>query len=394
MKLRSLIIVIVVLAVLAAIAAFVRRPAPPPSSDPRVGQPVAGTAAIEKTAKLRLSDQGKTIEIVREDGVWRVPGYHDFAADFPKLSGLIGELGEARLQRLVTSNPERLSRLEFKDTRIELFDSANQPLLSLALGKRAETGGGRYVRFGDEQKAYLANLNASPDPEAKNWANTLLLDLKPEDISKVEITFPERDSVTLSRAKKDEPWTSAPMPERQQVKAERITTLLNIVGNIRFSDTASLDDPNIATANAHQRTVKLTTFDNKTVTIAMGRRPEEKKLKPPAPAVGWDDGPASLGSISDFAKTATNAKAGDAKSGNEAQSSEPKPLAPEFETIPAGPVFVSISHSDSAAPVNALMQKRAFQIYDYAFTGLPEKQEELFEPAPSPPPAVAEPKKE
>jgi hypothetical protein len=40
------------------------------------------------------------------------------------------------------------------------------------------------------------------------------------------------------------------------------------------------------------------------------------------------------------------------------------------------------------------MQKRAFQISDYTFTGLPQKPEELFEPAPPPAPAAPEPKAE
>jgi hypothetical protein len=48
--------------------------------------------------------------------------------------------------------------------------------------------------------------------------------------------------------------------------------------------------------------------------------------------------------------------------------------------------------------VNALMVKRAFQIAEYTFTGLPQKADELFEAAPpAPAPATtapaAEPKK-
>ena len=70
----------------------------------------------------------------------------------------------------------------------------------------------------------------------------------------------------------------------------------------------------------------------------------------------------------------------EAKPGDEKK--DDKPIGPEFETIPAGPVFVSVDHSDGAAAINSLMQKRAFQIADYTFTGLPQKSDELFEPAP------------
>jgi hypothetical protein len=54
---------------------------------------------------------------------------------------------------------------------------------------------------------------------------------------------------------------------------------------------------------------------------------------------------------------------------------------------------VNISHGDAAAPINALMQKRAFQISDYTFTGLPQKADELFEPAPVAAPAKPDEKK-
>ena len=122
--------------------------------------------------------------------------------------------------------------------------------------------------------------------------------------------------------------------------------------------------------------------------IALGRKPEEKKLKTPAPTADGKTGPAALGSIADLLKK--DEKKDDAKPGEEKK--DDKPLAPEFETIPAGPVFVNISHSDgTTAPVNTMMQKRAFQISDYTFTGLPQKAEELFEPAPPAPAPVALP---
>ena len=68
----------------------------------------------------------------------------------------------------------------------------------------------------------------------------------------------------------------------------------------------------------------------------------------------------------------------------EKKAGEMKPVAPEFDTIPAGPVYAFITHSDASAPVNTFAQKRAFQIPEYAFTGLPQKADEMFEAAPAP----------
>ncbi len=388
MKLKNLIVTVLILAALSGGAYLLRRPAPPPSADARLNQSLVDRTAIEKAAKLRISDAGKTVELTRQsDGTWKVPSYYDMTADFSKLSGLVGNLTEAKLQRLVTTNAERIGRLEFKDTKIELLDAADKILFTVTLGKTPETGGGRFVRFGDENKAYLASLSAWLDTDAKNWANAELTNLKPDDVAKIEIPFAEGGPITVSRAKKEDPWTADKTPEGQKVKPDKIASLLSSVGTVRFSETSAPDDANAVAAKANLRTFKVTTFDHKTLTVALGRKPEEKKLKDPTASADGKSGPAALGNLSDLAKK------DDAKPGEEKK--DDKPLAPEFETIPAGPVYAFIANSDAAAPINTLMQKRAFQIAEYTFTGLPQKAEELFEPAPPPPsaPAPAEPKK-
>ena len=387
MKLRTLLLTIAVLAALSAVAFFATRTTPPPPADSRVGQPLVDRTLAEKAAKVRFSDQGKTVTLVRQpDATWRVSTYYDFPADFSKLTTFIGSLTDAKLDRLVTSNPGRIALLEFKDTKIDLLDAADKELWTVTLGKNAEAGGGRFLRFGSEQKAFLTNLSAYLDTESKNWAGTELLALKPDDIAKIEIPFADGGPVAFSRAKKEDPWTADKTPAGQQVKADKINSVLNSVGTVRFSDTNELTDPNAIAAKANERLYKFETFDKKIIQVALGRKPEEKKLKPAAPAAAdGKTGPAALGTSADLLKKDPDGK-----------PAEPvKPLMPEFDTIPAGPVFVNISHGDGAtAPVNALMQKRAFQIADYTFTALPQKSDELFEPAPAVAPAKPEePKK-
>jgi hypothetical protein len=392
MRLKTILVTVLVLAALSVVAFIATRPEAPKVADTRINKPLVDSSVIEKAMKLRIADAGKTVELTRQaDGSWRVPSYYDFPADFGKLSGLIGNLTEAKLQRLVTSSPERIARLEFKDTKIELLDAADKTLFTVTLGKNAETGGGRFVRFGDEPKAFLASFTAWLDTEPKNWANTELLNLKADDIAKIEVPFAEGGPITFSRAKKEDPWTADKTPAGQKVKADRVSTLLSSLGTIRFSDTTAPDDANAAAAKANERLFKLETFDKKVIKVAMGRKPEEKKLKSPAATADGKTGPAALGSVAELIKKDENKEP--AKPGEEKK--DDKPLAPEFETIPAGPVFVTISNSDGAtAPVNALMQKRAFQISDYTFTGLPQKADEMFEAAPPPPAAPADEKKD
>ena len=399
MKLKTLLLTIATLAVASAIAYFVNRPGQPVGTDPRIGTPLVERAALEKAATLNFADQGKTIEFAKQaDGSWRVVSYYDFPADLAKLSQFVGELQNAKIERLVSVNPERLARYEFKDTWFALLDGASKKLASVTLGKNAE-GGGRLVRFGNEPKAYLVRLSAFFDTEPRNWADAQLVNLKSDDIAQVEIGFTDAPTVVARRAKKEEPFVAGKSPEGQRLKADKITALLSSLTSLRFTDTNAADDANAAAAKQHLRTFKLTTFDGKTLTVALGRKPEQKIIKTPEPAKEpQKSGPAALLAKADE-KPKTEEAAGSTNSEPETLNTKPgdsasgpaKALAPVTETIPAGPVFAFVSSADGKAPIDALMQKRAFQIYEYTFTGLPQKADELFEAIPAPPPAPAAP---
>jgi hypothetical protein len=380
MKLKTLVILVAVLAVLSGIAYWSNRPSAPAAADPRVGQPLADAAAIAGATQLRLTDQGKTVSLAKQpDGSWRVSSYYDLPADFSKLSSLTSDLTTAKIQRLVTTSPDRIARLEFKDTKIEFLDAAGHSLWSVILGKTPDSGG-RFVRFGDEAKAYLTDLNSQIDVEGKDWANAALLALKPDDIAKVEIPFDSGGPITISRAKPGATWAADPAPAGKTVKADTINSLLTSLGALRFSDTSDPADPQVAIARQHPRTFTLTTFDGKRYVIALGRKPEEKKPKPPAPPAS---APAPTPATSANGPAATSSPATSA----DASATPPSPdaaAAPPADTIPAGPVYVSVSSSDAKDPVNALMGKRAYQLDDYVFTSLPQKPDDLFDSAAPP----------
>lgn len=379
MNLRNLSITIAVLVVLSGIVWFVQRPSAPASTDARIGQPVLAADLATKATQLKLTDQGKTVTLTRQsDGSWRVTDYYDLPADFAKLSRLIDDLTSTKIQRLVTARPDRLERLEFKDTAITLLDAAGKEQWHLTLGKNAE-GGGRFLRYGTEQKGYQASLTPWLDPEPKNWADPVLLNLKPDEIARVELSFADGGSVAASRTKKEDVWTAAGAPEGKRLQAGKITSLLGNLAPLRFSDTTAPDDANAVAARAHSRTVKLTTFAKKTYTVVLGRKPEGKMLKPAVPLTKPEAKPVAAPAS---AGTSSTAKLADESAAASVKAEPAKPKEPEFETIPAGPVFAFVTTDDASAPINGLMQKRAFEINEWAFTSLPATVADLWEDAP------------
>ncbi|HEY3758077.1 MAG TPA: DUF4340 domain-containing protein [Opitutaceae bacterium] len=353
MKLKTLVAVVIVLAVLSGAAYWLNRPPAQPAPDPRVGKLLVDSATITGSTTIKLTDQGKTVQLSRQaNGTWLDDSYFGLPADFSKLSSFTNDLSSAKIDRLVTQNPERIARLEFGSTSLALLDAKGVTLWSLNLGKSADQGG-RFVRFGDESKAYLASLNAWIDNDAKSWADAQLLNLKSDDIAKIEIPLEDHSAVTVTRKTKDEAWKCADAPAGKQLNSDKLATILSSLTSVRFTDSSSPADPQAKSALAHERVFKLTTFAGKTYTVALGRKPEEKVLK----------------TLAGNSKVDLTFKPGEGKDAA-------KTPTPEYETIPAGPVYVWVTPMPSDA-----YDKRTFQIDEYTFTSLPQKADDLFQAA-------------
>jgi hypothetical protein len=359
MKLRTLVLAVAVLAALSVVAYLRNRPSPAPSADPRVGTVLLDADTVGRASGLVISDQGKQSVLSKgTDGSWRVTTYFDFPADVGKISQLVQDLNEAKVDRFVTSNPDRLAHLDFKDSSITLADASDKEIWSLTIGRESEQGNGRFIRFGAEPKAFYSTLHVWLDTDSKGWANAQLVDVKPDDIAKIEIPFDGGPALVASRAKKDAPWSDGAAPAGRKLSAEKMSSLLSSLTSLKFTDTVDVKDPAAAEAAPHTRTLKLTTFDGKTYTVALGRKPEERRLK--TPVSDAKEGLASLGKLTDT-------------------KADVKPAVPEFDTIPAGPVFAAVSSSDAHAGINGMMKQRAFEVDEYVFTGLPQKPDDLLE---------------
>ncbi len=425
MKLKPLLVAVILLAALALVAYLLRRPPAAAPPDARVGRPVLDPAAVERAARIELADQGKRVEIARRDASWLVSSYYDLPADLTKLSQLVDDLSRAKIDRLVTRDPSRLERLGFKDTAVTLTDAAGHPVWKLTLGKDADSGG-RFLRYDDEPQGYLASLAVYLDTDPKSWADSQLVNLKADDIAAIEVDFPEGKPVTVTRATKDDPWKAENPPAGMRLKEDRINALLSSFANLRFQDTADPTAPDVEAARLRRRTVRLTTFAHQTFTIELGRRPApepetrrteaqstedrgQSAMKPEPPKPGTEaqgiqipkaeaqktepQGTENRAQESAAGGPKTTApSAGTAGPEASTQNPEPKtqnPTAPAPATPavppPAGPVYAFVTSSDAAAPVNALMKRRAFQIFDWVFNDLPKKPDEFFEAAPAPP---------
>ncbi|MBK8477649.1 MAG: DUF4340 domain-containing protein [Opitutaceae bacterium] len=401
MKLKPLLLIVALLALATALVVWRgRAPAADPSADPRVGQPLVARETLASFRGLRLTSGGQSVTLTadRDGHNWTVPDYFTLPADFSKLVTFVESLRSAKTTRFVTAAPDRIARLDFAGDAIELRDADGKPTWTLHLGRNNETGG-RFVRFGDEPKAYLAELSVWLDAVAKNWARSQLLDLKPADVAAVELRFADDTSLTARRNADSTSWTAESLPEGKELKSTTIDSLVSQLGTLRFSETAEPTAPDAIAAREHAQTAVLTMKDGTAYTVALGRRPAPPKLdsgaqktetaadtpetrnpKPetisattPPVTIGPDgkvqvvDLPSAAPEVAETAATAAAA-----------------PTTPP----PPGPVFAFLSANRDTDPVNALMQKRAFQVGEWILNTLPANRDALLQDKPAAPPAA------
>jgi hypothetical protein len=247
--------------------------------------------------------------------------------------------------------------MDFGDSVIELHDADGATLFSAKLG-RSITGGGRFVQFNNEEKAYLVSLSSWLDTTAKNWADTALVPAKAEDVTRFEIGFDSDEPLVVTRTSSSDPWTAEGLPDGGALNSDAVAKLVNQLAGLRFTETIAVDSPDVDVARKHVRKFVLQTAEGTSYNIQIGQVPP-----PPPPPATEEPEPDS----------------GEAK-----PKPEPKP----------GPVFVFVQSPEAGSEFNERMSRVGYQINEWTYKGMPDNRSAFITiapPAPTPQPAVTPP---
>ena len=353
MNLRLLAIVVSVLAVLAAALLFLnRRNGSEAFSKPDRAALLPESVARDLLKIEILPDDGEPITLRRtESGGWILPDQEGLPVDFSRLSRLIQSFLDAEVERLVTENPERIARLGLESVRVRFIsDEDEEAALELQLGDTGPSGG-RYVRWSNEEAAYLLKAGLRVETTSNRWfAKNPLSGVEP---GQIQSFIYERGGGSLVAARKaeGERFTSESIPEGQYLDSESVETFLTSVTGLRLTRPHPQASAEVEEALADPRRLTLNTFDGQRITLSYGRRPE-KTL------------PAEPGETAD---------AGDAE--------------PEPETIPAGPAMLAMRFGEKAesawvAPAKTL----AFEFSGFTYEQLDKELDAFLTDVPPPPP--------
>lgn len=355
MNLNKLYLTTAILAVAAVITYFVNNADNTRTEDPRVGSAIVNNAQLDSvtTVELISGTESLTFNYNPDVSAWLLQEQLELPADPNKIANLVTQLKEAKLERVASSNPKRIADFGFEVDYINLKDANGASVLSLDLGRETENGK-QLVRYADEDVAFISSETFSVDGDPVSWLAKELIEVARDDIRSATFNLENGDTLSVARESAEADWTTADtLPNGKQLDQGAITRALNRLVSLRFTNLVELTNPDYLAAKDHSYTVSYTLADEKTYTIQAGRRPEVRVEK-------------EVETTNDEGETITETQE-------------------EVETE-AGPVFVTISSSDSEDPINGYMNRTAFATTSSLYTSAPESLDSLLADIPEPQP--------
>ena len=353
MNLKNLYISAGVLAVLAVIVSFLKNSSNAPLLDERVGTNLVERAALVDTAKLIVEADGQTLTFNQnlDKKQWTLEEKYDLPVSPSRISEVVDAVIDAKLQRFVSENPERIATYGYdSNPSIRFLASDGSEIVSLDLGKKTDNGR-QFVRYAGEDKAFLATTTFNVNSGLDSWLEKTLVSFEADDVTSIEATLQNGESFNAQRDNGDSDWSSDDLPEGKILNQSSVGQIASRFAGLTFTATAETDDANVVAAKENSHQFALGLSDGRRYSFAIGRQPEVKIEK-------------------EVEKEGEN--------GEKTTETEEEIVTPE------GPVYFFVSADDASDPINGYMAKSAFEASSYQYTSLPDALESLLSDAPEP----------
>ena len=168
------------------------------------------------------------------DGKWRMDQKDSYPASFEKVKSAVVGVANFKLIEEKTSDPTRYARLdldppagaEAKSRKLVLSAEGDQVLADVTVGKRnanlfGTSGGGTYIRRGEEKETWLVRGEVEIGEEPIDWIERHILDYGQELVRRVTVRGPEGNEFTIIKENpSDENFRLQYIPEGRKMKAE------------------------------------------------------------------------------------------------------------------------------------------------------------------------------
>jgi len=248
------------------------------------GQPIMEGVTLSDVASIALRSKAHQTTLEASPQGWLVVEMQRFPADQQKVTNLLFDLREEELGYRVSDRPEKLAELgllmpgepdagEESGTELVLRDASGKQLFRLVEGKtRRGAGasvGGRYVRVGNDDAAYLvANaVNLLADPET--WLDVRLLSVEPQQIRALHVRASDGKGITIDRADDAAEWRVDGAPGAV-INQDTLDAMIRKLGQLEFFTLAAKDAKPSELGRNKLTTIVVELFNGIAYTVQIG----------------------------------------------------------------------------------------------------------------------------
>jgi len=238
------------------------------------GEPRPLLPALEATTPGRIEirgDEGKTLNLAREQGSWTLREADGYPADAAKVDDLIADLKKVQVRRPVVTSSRYHDTLKVTESgaerRIRVWaEGGDDPLVDLLVGSSPNYGATHVRLAGDDQVYEVRDLRTyDVRPDAGSWIDRKLVDVRAEDVSAISI---RSGSTTIALVKTGDAWAMT-MPAGDADASKIDAWLRGVTGILASEPAGKADKPGLG-FDAPAATVELTrTKDGATETTVL-----------------------------------------------------------------------------------------------------------------------------
>lgn len=271
---------------------------------------------INKIQKISLSFSGdKRITLTRDSNRFVLENHKSYPASTDKVNDLIYKIASIQVKEKVASGADEddLKKYELGEDKrkylVELFDNDGKKTVAFSVGK-SHKGKGNYLFKEGKKEIYLSQENLWLNSSYKDFVNTVLLEVKKDDIEKVTL----KSDKNLEIIKKDKEFV-VENPTDKKYKKEKAEEYAKSFSSVRFDDFYSLTEPKVQALN-FDKDIKIKLKNKLIYKVSLAKDKDDHFVKltalleeaPKQFVVRQDDGKEELQKIEDVIKAQGDAQ--------------------------------------------------------------------------------------
>ncbi|HZW09302.1 MAG TPA: DUF4340 domain-containing protein, partial [Phycisphaerales bacterium] len=201
---------------------------------------------VNDVAAIEVSGGGESLGLERRESGWVVASKDGYPAKFETVKEAIVAISLLEPLERKTSDAARYDRLGLADpaegsdsVRVTLRDGAGEQIAGVVLGSDVSEGGAsqRYVRTVSDPQAWLAEGRVNVPTDPMQWMDREIIRLPRDRITRVTITHPDGEVVSIARAQGGTDYVLESVPEGRTPKsAAEIGAPASALAYLRFDD--------------------------------------------------------------------------------------------------------------------------------------------------------------